>query len=158
MKIPRKANLKYYPYLVEKILFENTQIGKFKKRSKRIGSHQAAQITHHKALETISKDPPIIGVYEKVVPEMELETQKNGEYGEIDLILKGEKITYLIEYKGTNRNGNKKDAKKQLLRAKKHLPEKFQNNITKLLYVHEEFITEELQKNNWIPFNYTPAK
>jgi hypothetical protein len=156
----RRNNLKYYPEIVEKI-----HSGEYKPKKRKKKKKDPLQIKHNESLEKMKMDTSLIGIEEIVqTPEIEFyfERKRKGqedEKGEADLVTVSKNIAYYVEYKCNDCPNSMKSAKKQLLKAKRCINGEFERDITKLLYVRgDDFKTDELKGDEFLPFNYTPSE
>lgn len=70
--------------------------------------------------------------------------------GEADLIYKNAQGIYVVEYKCHDSLASRQKAEEQLIRARYGLNRNYGYNIEKLLYVHEQFIAEELTNGGFV--------
>jgi hypothetical protein len=154
--IPRKSHPKYYPEVIsseekesEKIIFKKSKNNHF------------IQEVHDKHVMQMANKPPLIGIYGDYFSETEVSLFNQKErVGEVDLVIKvpQQGVVYYIEYKCRGLESNKNKAGDQLKKAQKFIADKYRGKLEKLLYVHDDFVVEELINDEWIPFNYTPVK
>ena len=152
----RKNNLKYYPDVIEKIYSNENCYCKKKKSS----YNEKMRKKHQEALEKIKGNTFLLGINEIIeYSQVELKVKHEGKEAEIDIILLGKDTAYYIEYKCNDDERNERRVKEQLRKIKKRVNGRFKKDITKLLYVRgNEFRTDVLTKEGFVPFNYNTSK
>lgn len=110
-------------------------------------SQRAPQEKHSAALYKMVLDPSIIGINEPVVHLQEYLPPGNIKFP--DLVFAGADTCYLAEYKCVNTPYLKDKAKKQLESGADNVPSGFRRNLTKMLYVYEDFQVLELLDGEW---------
>jgi len=105
-------------------------------------------LNHNNAIEKIYNNPSLVGINDTFYnAEIEVEFfDKNIQKGAVDLLIETKSNVYAIEYKNRHTDNNRRHAKNQLKKAKYFVKKNFGTNITKLLYVSEDFETEILEK------------
>lgn len=137
---------KHPKYYYDLILENHTN-----KPKKHMSYHEIMEKLHKSRLETIVKNPSLIGITSPFLYQIELPLYSNEEkVGELDILIANEEKNYFIEYKCHDCEINRNKAKHQLRKAQKYIDEKFKRENISLLYVHDKFVVEELFEDNWI--------
>ncbi len=116
-----------------------------------------ARSKHNQALAEILKDPMLIYISDELSKiQIELPFYKTLDtsqlMGEADVVLHREVDgrVYIVEYKTTDTDKQREKAKDQLSRAREGILNTYGLETKSLLYVHDDFITEELTKGGFI--------
>lgn len=136
------SNTKVKPMTREE--YEKHRYSKTKKNLK----YDRDNITHNNAVEKIYNNPSLIGINDTFYnAETEVDFfDKEIHKGAVDVFIETKNDIYAIEYKNKNKNHSRKHAKIQLKKAKYYIKKNFGTDITKLLYVSENFEVEILDR------------
>lgn len=112
---------------------------------------------HNQALAEILRDPMLIYISDELTKiQIELPFYKTLDtsqlLGEADVVLHREidGRVYIVEYKGTDTDKQREKAEEQLFRAREGILNTYGLETKSLLYVHDDFVTEELTKWGFI--------
>ena len=109
--------------------------------------------SHTKSLELIAQEPRLIGLDERsafdwIQVEYPFMSRRGKQIeGEVDVALhqmEGDRL-YIVEFKCNDSKKQREKAKQQLLTAKQGLRREYGFRVDHMLYVHNKFVTEELQ-------------
>lgn len=112
---------------------------------------------HNKALAEILRDPLLIYISDELSKiQIELPFYRTLDtsqlLGEADVVLTRESDSrvYIVEYKSADSDKQREKAEGQLFKAREGILNTYGLETKSLLYVHDDFVTEELTKGGFI--------